>query len=66
MIKRRDRHGRGLRGRLATPNVYTGVAVPVAREVAPAAFFTRCVTDALAQISRACPPALAAMDVGVE
>lgn len=66
MIKRRDRHGRGLRGRLATPNAYTGVAVPVAREVAPAAFFTRCVTDALAQISRACPPALAAMDVGVE
>lgn len=66
MIKRRDRHGRGLRGRLATPNPYTGTLVPVAREVAPAVFFTRCVTDALAQVSRACPQALASMDVGVE
>lgn len=66
MGMRRDRHGRGMRGRLALPNPYTGEAAPRSREVPPAAFFTHCVKDALAQIARQCPSALAAMDVGVE
>lgn len=55
-----------MRGRLALPNPDTGDVVPLAREVPPAAYFTRCVKDALSQISRQCPRALAAMDVGVE
>ncbi|QIK73767.1 metallopeptidase family protein [Propioniciclava coleopterorum] len=66
MSKRRERHGRVMRGRLALPNPYTGEPVPLARQVPPPAFFTRCVTDALSQIARQCPRALAAMDVGVE
>lgn len=66
MGTRRERHGRGMRGRLALPNPYTGEAVPRAREVPPASFFTHCVKDALTQIARQCPDALAAMDVGVE
>lgn len=66
MMKRRERHGRGMRGRLALPHPYTGEVVPLAKQVPPPAYFTRCVTDALAQIARQCPAALAAMDVGVE
>ena len=66
MLKHRDRHQRGRRGRLAWPNPYTGAAVPLRSQQSKAAFFTRCGEDALAQIADHCPGALAAMDVGIE
>lgn len=66
MLKHRDRHQRGRRSRLAWPNPYTGAAVPLRSQQSEAAFFTRCVHDALAQIAEHCPRALAAMDVGIE
>lgn len=66
MPKHRDRHARGLRGRLAWPNPYTGAPVPLHGRESKAAFFTLAVRDACAQISRACPRALAALDVGIE
>lgn len=66
MSKRRDRHHRGMRGRLALPNAYTGAPVPLRGRQGKAEFFTMCVHDALAQISDHCPRALATMDIGVE
>lgn len=66
MPGRRDRHARGLRGRLAFPNPYTGAPVPLRSRQTKAEFFTLTVHDALAQISDHCPRALAGMDVGVE
>ena len=66
MLRSRDRHNRGLRGRLAWPNPYTGAPVPIRSRQSRAEFFTMCVHDALAQISDHCPRALAAMDVGIE
>ena len=66
MIRHRDRHARGIRGRLAWPNPYTGAPVPLKSRQSKAEFFTMCVHDALAQIQEHCPRALAAIDVGVE
>lgn len=62
----RDRHARGFRGRLAGPNPHTGAPVPIATRNARSTFFTRCVADALAQISEHCPRALTGIDVGIE
>ena len=66
MPKHRDRHARGRRGPLTWPNPYTGGPVPLRVRQSPAMFFNRCVSDALAQIARTCPRALAGVDVGVE
>ena len=66
MLKHRDRHNRGMRGRLAWPNPYTGAPVPLRSRQTKAQFFVMCVHDALAQIQEHCPQALAAVDVGVE
>lgn len=66
MVKSRDRHGRGLRGRLAWPNPYTGTAVPLRARLDPERFFTACVTGAVAQINESCPRALVSVDVAVE
>lgn len=66
MGSRRDRHNRGLRGRLALPNPYTGHPVPLRMRQNKADFFMMCVHDALAQISDHCPAALAGIDVGIE
>lgn len=67
MAKHRDRHQRGLRGRLAWPNPYTGTPVPLKRQVVSHVdFFTECVKDALGQIGDHCPRALVGVDVGIE
>lgn len=66
MAKSRDRHGRGVPGRLSWPNPYTAGPVRIPSRPEPRAFFARCVSDALAQISATCPRALAAVDVGIE
>ncbi len=62
----RDRHGRGLRGRLAWPNPHTGQAAPLRYRQSRADYFVGCVHEALASIAENCPRALVAMDVGVE
>lgn len=66
MAKSRDRHGRGLRGRLSWPNPYTDSPVKVRTAMDRREFFTSCIADALSQVSSACPRALAAVDVGFE
>mgnify|MGYP001616188673 CR=1 FL=1 len=66
MLSHRDRHNRGLRGRLAWPNPYTGAPVPMRARQTKAQFFVTCVQDALGQIQQHCPRALASMDVGIE
>jgi len=66
VVKSRDRHARGLRGRLAWPNPYTGAPVPVHARRDRRQYFGTCVSDALGQIAAACPRALAAVDVGIE
>lgn len=63
---RRDRHNRGIRGRLAFPNPYTGAPVPLRARQTKAEFFMLCVHDALAQINDHCPRALRGIDVGIE
>ncbi len=62
----RDRHDRGLRGRLASPNPHTGKPVPIASRNSRQDFFIRCVSDALSQIANHCPQALTGIDVGIE
>ena len=66
MAKHRDRHARGLRGRLAQPNPWTGAPVPLRSHPGKAEFFTRCVSDSLAQVGEHCPRALQGVDVGIE
>lgn len=66
MSRLRDRHARGLRGRVAGPNAYTGTPVRVGGDQTRGEFFALCVHDALAQVTDHCPRALASMDVGVE
>lgn len=66
VTQHRDRHNRGLRGRVAWPNPYTGAPAPIKGRQNKAEFFTICVHDALAQVQEHCPQALAAVDVGVE
>jgi hypothetical protein len=66
MAKHADRHGRGVRGRLAQPNPWTGVPVPLTSHPGRAEFFTRCVADAVAQVQEHCPRALQGVDVGIE
>lgn len=66
MAQTRDRHSRGIRGRLALPNPWTGSPVPLRDRQSKAEYFTVCVHDAVAQIHDRCPRALASVDVGVE
>lgn len=66
MVRRRDRHGRGLRGPLALPNPFTGAPVPLPHRPRKAEFFTACVRAALARIGESCPQALVGIDIGVE
>ncbi len=66
MASPRDRHGRGIRGRLAAPNPWTGSAAPVRARQSPGEFFTMVVHEALAAVSADCPRALVGVDVGIE
>lgn len=71
MGKRRDRHGRGMRGPLAGPAPErTGLAAARHRRPPRAATraesFYQAVTDAVARVQRTCPEALAGIEVGLE
>lgn len=65
MARRRDRHQRGLRGPLALPHAYGGIA-PLRRREPADAFFHRVVALAVTRVGRACPRALEGVVVGVE
>lgn len=65
MPRRRDRHGRGIRGPLATPNPLTGKPVPLSRP-SRVDYFNDCVTSAMAAIAAVSPEALDGIIVGVE
>lgn len=66
MLRHRDRHGRGLRGRLALPNPWTGSPAPLRARQTKAEFFTMSVHQALASVADDCPRALVGVDVGIE
>lgn len=65
-MKRRERHGRGLRGPLATPNPFTGTVEPVRQQARGAAFFAECVQTAVARGLADCPRAFVGVDIGFE
>lgn len=66
MTKRRDRHGRGLRGPLAAANLLTGRPVQVRQRVSPADYFVDCLRASLTRTATSCPRALVGVDVGFE
>lgn len=65
-MRRRERHGRGLRGPLAAPNPFTGAPVRVPRPARGAEFFADCLRASLARTMIACPRAVAGIDIGFE
>lgn len=65
MRRRRERHGRGLRGPLALPNPLGPRAQPP-RPAGAEEFFARAVASATERIHRQCPRVLAGVNVGVE
>lgn len=65
MVKRRDRHARGLRGPLVAP----GATRPMRRgpaQLTRSEAFTQAVQDAVTRVGRTCPEALAGVDIGIE
>ena len=66
MSKRRERHGRGLRGPLALPNPLTGAPMPLRRGGRRIEYFTDCIRASVTLINQACPRALIGIDVGFE
>lgn len=66
MSKRRDRHGRGLRGPLSLPNPLTGSPMPLRQRSGKVEFFTSCIRSSVTQINQDCPRALIGIDIGFE
>lgn len=66
MVKRRDRHERGLRGPVLSP---ASVAFRTARlpgQLSRAEAFLVAVQEAVTRISSSCPEALVGIDIGIE
>ena len=63
--RRRDRRGRGFRGPLAVPHGY-GPTARLRRSRSRDAFFTECVGESAARITKHCPEALRGVELGVE
>lgn len=64
--RRRDRHGRGLRGPLAVRNPLTGTTVDPVRPPGRASFFDEAVQASIDQVHENCPEALTGVTVGIE
>lgn len=64
--RRRDRHGRGLRGPLALPNPLTLRPAQPARRASKADLFTETVTEAVERVARQCPAVLVGVTFGIE
>jgi zinicin-like metallopeptidase len=65
-MRRRDRHGRGVRGPIAAPNPFTGAPVPVRGRVRGIDFFAESLRSSVARTVTACPQAMIGVDVGFE
>ena len=66
MAGNRDRHGRGVRGPLATTNPLTRHSAPVPDQPRPEELFQQCVQDSIERIGQTCPEALLGVDIGIE
>ncbi|QGF22496.1 metallopeptidase family protein [Raineyella fluvialis] len=64
--RRRDRHGRGLRGPLALPNPWTGQPVDAPRRPDDREFFADVLAEAITAIAAARPQVLDGISVGME
>jgi hypothetical protein len=65
-VRRRDRHGRGLRGPLSSPNALTGSPVRVPQRPRGAALFAECLQAAVTKGVADCPQAFVGVDIGFE
>lgn len=66
MNRRRDRHGRGLRGPLARPNPYTHWVADPPKRIGRTEFFAQAVSQSVQSIIETCPQALDGVSLGVE
>ncbi len=66
MTMRRERHGRGLRGPVASHSPFLGGVVPMRRRPRGADVFIETVSDAIARVGKHCPDALTGVQIGVE
>lgn len=64
--RRRDRHGRGLRGPLAVRNPLTGTTLDPVRRPDRSAFFDEAVQDSIDRVHAHCPEVLNGVTVGIE
>jgi hypothetical protein len=64
--RRRDRHGRGLRGPLATKNPLTGTALQPVGPPRRAAFFEEALQSSIDRVQRHRPEALVGIAFGIE
>ena len=64
--RRRDRHGRGVRGPLALPNPWTTRPARPPRPATPTEAFHEAVHVAVERIARQCPEALVDITFGIE
>lgn len=65
-MRRRERHGRGLRGPLAAPNPFTGMPVSLRHHARGVDFFTSCLQTSVARTAKSCPRSLVGIDIGFE
>lgn len=64
--RRRDRHGRGLRGPLATRNPLTGTALEPVGPPGRATFFEEALQASIDRVQEHCPEALVGIAFGIE
>ncbi len=64
--RRRDRHGRGLRGPLALPNLLVRRPANPPRPATPGEAFHEAVQAAIERVARLCPEALVDVAIGIE
>lgn len=65
-VRRRDRHGRGIRGPLAVRNPLTGTVVTPPQPPSRQEFFDHAVRDAIDRVTAQCPSAVSGIWVGIE
>lgn len=65
-VRRRDRHGRGVRGPLATRNPVTGTMLEPPQPPSRQEFFDAAVRESVERVTSQCPSALSGIWVGIE
>lgn len=65
-MRRRERHGRGLRGPMAAPNPLTGAPLALRQRPRGADFFAASLQAAVTRAAAGCPRALVGIDIGYE